>query len=277
MARSPTDPRSTLLFWGTPLHPALFSRHHFQTRTRMPHSKTLPVRLATAVLLISVAGCGSDLVLPDAPGSGEIVPRLMMLNGDPQSGPVGEMLSQPLKVKVLDQSEAPVEGVKVIFEVTDAAGGSLSPTEATTSPEGEAVSSWTLGTVPGSYVTLARVATPEPSEPIEFHATAVAGAPDTLSALSSLDRPGNRNQPVQDPPRVRVVDRFGNPVPGIPVVWQVIAGRGQVSGAITTSDAEGVATVGWTLGDGIGFHKLTATVEQSSTGSPVVFLARVYL
>ena len=277
MASGPTNPSSTRLFSGTPLHPAQVSRLYFQTRTRMPHSKTFPVRLALAVLLVSVAGCGSDLLLPDAPGTGEIVPRLMMLDGDPQSGPVGEMLVSPLKVRVLDQSEAPVEGVQVIFEVTDAAGGSLTPTEATTNPEGEAVASWKLGTVPGSYVTLARVATAEATDSLEFHATAVAGAPDTLSALSSLDQPGNRNQLVQDPPRVRVVDQFGNPVPNIPVAWQVIAGQGQVNSAITTTDAEGQATVNWTLGDGIGFHKLTATVEQSSTGSPVVFLARVYL
>jgi hypothetical protein len=229
------------------------------------------------VLLISAAGCGSDLVLPDAPGAGEIVPRLMMLDGDPQSGPVGEMLILPLKVKVLDQSEEPVQGVQVIFEVTDAAGGSLSPTQAITNDQGEAVSGWRMGTLPGSYVALARIATAEATSPIEFHATAVAGAPDTLRALSSLDQPGERNQLVQDPPRVLVVDRFGNPVPDIPVAWQVIAGQGRASSAITTTNAAGEATVDWTLGDGIGFHKLTATVEQSSTGSPAVFLARVYL
>jgi hypothetical protein len=59
------------------------------------------------------------------------------------------------------------------------------------------------------------------------------------------------------------------------VAWQVIAGGGRVSGTISSTDGEGMATVEWILGNRIGVHKLTASVEQSSTGSPTVFEARV--
>jgi hypothetical protein len=74
---------------------------------------------------------------------------------------------------------------------------------------------------------------------------------------------------------VRVVDRFGNPVPDVAVAWQVIAGEGTVTSPITTTDAEGKTGVDWTLGNRIGVHKLTAAIE-SATGSPVTFTAVVY-
>jgi hypothetical protein len=178
-------------------------------------------------------------------------------------------------VKVLTESEEPAEGVQVSFELGDPAAGSLSPAFATTNDGGEAVASWTLGTVPGSYVAVARIATAQGSDSIEFHATAHPAAPDTLTALPPLNQPGAREQAVGEPPQVRVVDRYGNPVPGIPVAWQVIAGEGRVGSSITSTDAAGMATVEWTLGNRIGVHKLTASVEQSSAGSPATFTASV--
>jgi len=258
----------------TPLRPDPSSRHHSPMRMRMPHLNPFPVRLALAVLLISLPGCGSDLLLPEGP-PGQLVSEVTMVNGDAQEGPVGGVLALPLKVKVLTASEEPAEGVQVTFQLADAAAGSLSPPVATTSPEGEAVASWTLGSVPGAYVAVARIATAEGTDSIEFHATARPGAPDTLTPLPPLDQPGAREQVVRDSPQVRVVDRFGNPVPGIPVAWQVIAGEGRVGSAITSTDGEGMATVEWTLGNRMGVHKLTASVEQSSTGSPATFTARV--
>jgi hypothetical protein len=72
-----------------------------------------------------------------------------------------------------------------------------------------------------------------------------------------------------------VVDRFGNPVPEVPVAWQVIAGEGTVTNPITTTDAEGQASVEWTLGNRIGYHKLTAAIGSGSS-LPVTFTAVVY-
>jgi hypothetical protein len=271
-----TDPGSAQLFCSTPLDPTPSSRHHSQTCIRMPHSKTFPVRRAFAVLLISLPGCSSDLLLPNDPPPAQVVGQITMVTGDGQDGVVGGVLDLPLKVKVLTESEEPVEGVQVTFALTDPAAGSVNPPLAFTDGAGEAVASWTLGTVAGAYVAVARISTAEGTDKsIEFHATAHAGAPDTLTALPPQNQPGAREQPVTNAPRVLVVDRFGNPVPGIPVAWQVIAGGGSVSGAITSTNGEGLATVEWILGNRIGVHKLTASVEQSSSGSPAVFEARV--
>jgi Bacterial Ig-like domain (group 1) len=235
---------------------------------------TSPVRRALAIFLTGVLGCSSDLLMPDPTGGDGIV-AFTKVGGDDQSGPVGETLPFPLTVQVLRGGEQPVVGLEVAFELSEAAAGSVSPLTATTNSQGEAVAHWTLGTVPGSYVVIARPLGVEESDQIaEFRAAAKPAAPDTLTPSTPLAQPGRKEHQVATPPQVRVVDRFGNPVPDVPVAWQVTAGEGQVTSPITTTDGEGKASVQWTLGDRLGVHKLTAAIE-SATGSPVTFTAHV--
>jgi hypothetical protein len=235
------------------------------------------VRLHVCVVLLGgTLGCGSDLTLPDTGGSSETIVAFTAVTGT-QSGPVGEALPQPLIVKVLGAGDEPAVGREVAFELSDAAGGIVDPPTATTNSQGEAVAHWTFGTTPGSYKVVARLVGHEQEEgkTAEFIAAAIPGAPDTLTPQIPLAQPGGRQQPVKDAPTVRVVDRFGNPVPDIPVAWQVIAGEGGVTAPITMTDAEGEATVEWTLGNRIGVHKLTAAIERA-TGSPATFTATVF-
>lgn len=240
----------------------------------MPHTTSTIVRRTCLVLLTGVLGCGSDLVLPDAPPSQENV-ALTKLNGDAQIGAVGEMLASPLQIKVVTESQQPAAGLEVSFELADPAAGMVSPATATTNTEGEAVTYWTLGTLPGSYTVTARLVGAEGVDTITvFSATAKPGAPDTLSAQTPLGQPGRRSQPVGTPPQIRVVDRFGNPVPDVPVAWQVTAGQGSVSSPITTTDALGAASTEWMLGNLRGVQKLTAAIE-SAHGSPITFTATV--
>jgi hypothetical protein len=240
----------------------------------MPHTTTSLVRRTCLVLLTGVLGCGSDLVLPDTPPSEQNV-ALTKLNGDAQIGAVGEMLASPLKIKVVTETQQPAPGLEVSFELADPAAGAVSPGTATTNTEGEAVTYWTLGTLPGSYTATARLVGAEGEDKItEFSATAKPAAPDTLSAQTPLSQPGRRSQPVATQPQVRVADRFGNPVPDVPVSWQVTAGQGTVSSPISTTDALGLASTEWTLGNLRGVQKLTAAIE-SVHGSPLTFTATV--
>ena len=101
----------------------------------------------------------------------------------------------------------------------------------------------------------------------------MAAEPDTLRRDSPSTQPGRRGQPVPEPPTVVVVDRFGNPVAGAGIAWDVAAGGGEVSGG-TTSDAGGRATATWILGNGAGVQRLTARVEGAH-GSPATFTAVV--
>jgi hypothetical protein len=152
----------------------------------------------------------------------------------------------------------------------------VDPASAITNTEGEAVAHWTLGTVPGSYTAVARLVGDEAgARAVEFIAAANPAAPETLTGQVPLDQPGRRQQQVEEAPRVLVLDRFGNPVPNVPVAWQVIAGEGTVASPLTSTDADGKASVDWTLGNRIGVHKLTAAIGSVS-GSPVTFTAMVY-
>jgi hypothetical protein len=219
-------------------------------------------------------GCGSDLVLPENPSGPESV-ALSAWQGVDQQGQVGQTLDSLLVVKVVTASQQPASGMEVSFELSDPAGGSVEPSTATTNSQGEAYTRWTLGTVPGTYTATARLVQAEGDTAIaEFHAAATAGAPDTASAATPTAQPGQRDQPVRTAPQIRVVDRFGNPVPNTVVTWQVTAGGGHVSSGNSATDDLGLATVEWVLGDERGYHKLTASVD-GVTGSPVTFTAFV--
>jgi hypothetical protein len=240
----------------------------------MPHTISLIVRSAPVVLAFGVLGCGSDLVLPESPSSAARTVALTKVDGDVQTGPVGEKLLKPLRVQVLDSEQHPMIGLSVSFALSDPAAGAVDPTTATTNSAGEAIANWTLGTVPGSYMVVAALVGVEGQDKVaEFHGTAAPGAPAVSAAQTPLDQPGRREQPVRTPPVVQMVDRFGNPVPGIAVTWQVVAGEGQVANPISTTDAEGKASAEWTLGNRIGVHKLTASLEGGAL--PVTFTARV--
>jgi hypothetical protein len=228
---------------------------------------------ALVLIFCGVLGCGSELLLPDPPGGGENV-VLSKVDGDNQEGVVGEALQNPLRVRVLTARESPVIGKEVEFVFTSVAG-EVSPARAFTNSLGEATANWKLGTEPGAQTVSARLVVADTTEPQveEFTAQAKPAAPDTVRAKSPTSQPGRRGETVT-PPVVQVVDRFGNPVPETPVAWQVVTGGGSASETIKRTNAEGISTVEWTLGNGRGLQRLTATVGPI-TGSPVSFTATV--
>jgi hypothetical protein len=224
------------------------------------------------VVLTLVAGCGGDLTLPGAGAAGV---DLAVVDGNKQVGTVGEPLPRPLVVRVATDADEPVKGRRVAF-IASESDGHFDPEEAETDSDGEAHTTWVLGTATGPYTGEAQLVTSGDSvlatTPIE--AAAVAGDPDTLRALTALNRTGRRNQTLPDPLVVLAVDRFGNPVEDVEVRWEVVSGGGEVSEEEARTDAEGVSSVIWTLGGGIGLQRVTAKVGGAE-GSPVTFTATV--
>lgn len=223
------------------------------------------------LLTAGALGCGSDILLPDPPGGGENV-ALAKVAGDSQTGTVGERLAGPLVVQVLTPRDLPAQGRLVAFT---SSAGEVSPDTATTNDDGEASAQLVLGSQPGTHTITARVADVEgESQVMEFTALAEPAAPDTLSAQTAISQPGRRGQDVGAAPVVRVVDRFGNPVPDVAVAWNVVTGQGVVSEPITQTGADGTTSVRWTLGSRLGLHKLIAAIGEVE-GSPVTFTATV--
>lgn len=96
-----------------------------------------------------VSDSASITVLGDVPSSTEIT-------GSGQTASVGETLSDPLTVRVLDQNGVAVEGAKVSWTVASG-GGSLTAASGTTNAEGASATTWTLGTDAGEQNVLASV------------------------------------------------------------------------------------------------------------------------
>jgi hypothetical protein len=236
--------------------------------------RTLYRHWLAALLVAGVVGCGEDLTLPDPSAAGV---ELNIVSGNSQSGTVGEELELPLTVKVVDSTGAAIADLPVAFVVTSGdSGGQLEPDTARTGADGLASSVWVLGTVPGQRLAEARVLVTGDPTPrvVTFQATGLAGTPDTIRAVSPLVQPGQRNQPVVNPPVVLVVDRFGNPVANAEVEWQVSAGGGVLSDSSTATEADGTASATWTLGDQSGVQKVTVRLPGVS-GSPITFSATV--
>jgi hypothetical protein len=229
----------------------------------------------TAVLLpvALLVGCGGDLTLPNPTGAGV---TLQVVGGNDQTGTVGEALPKPLVVKVVTESGTPIADRQVAFVADpDPSAGRLDPDTARSNSKGEAVAEWILGTTPGSFQAEARLVVPDSEVPkiAHFEASAIPGAPDTLSALSPTTQPGRRDKAL-DPLVVKVVDRFGNAIGGTTVAWEVKSGGGELSASETQTETDGTTSVTWTLGDQSGFQRATATVS-GATGSPLTFEAFV--
>lgn len=234
-------------------------------------SSTTISRLFSLLALAAVPGCGGDLALPEPSGEGV---ALSIVDGDDQTGRVGEELPRPLVVSV--ESDRSVRDHVIAFSIVAAPPGvTVEPDTVRTGEDGLATAQVTLGTVTGAYQIEARLVAAElPAPPSAvFEGAAVAGDPDTLRAVSPTTQPGRRGEQAEDSPTVLVLDRFGNPVAGAAVAWAVTAGGGEVSGGATT-DAAGRASAVWTLGGSPGVQKVVARVEGAH-GSPITFFTVV--
>lgn len=231
------------------------------------------LRLAQAGLMVwVVAGCGGDLTLPDNSGAGF---DLTVVAGNGQTGTVGEPLPTPLVVQVSVTGGVPASGRRVAF-LRDGGAGGFAPDTAVTDAEGKATTSWVMGTAPGAYTGVARLVTNSDSAPptVPIQAAAVPGEPDSLRAVGPTVQAGRRNEQLSQPLVVATLDRFGNPVSGVDVSWEVTVGDGSLSQTTTRTGPDGQTSVRWTLGNKSGVQRVAATVGGLA-GSPVTFIATV--
>ena len=133
-------------------------------------------------LAVAAVSCGDDGTTVATPAG------LIVVSGDNQIGTVGEALSSQLTVRVVDGNDDAISGVDVTFAT---GSGSVSPATATTNDQGQASTTWTLGTTSGTQE--ATASTDGLSE--TFTATAEAGnavslsitpaSPETLTAIDA--------------------------------------------------------------------------------------------
>ena len=97
------------------------------------------------------------------------------------------------------------------------------------------------------------------------------GDAETVAKTSGDQQEGIVGQLLADPLSV-VVTTNGAATAGVTVNWSTTAAAGAVSPTSVATDANGVASISWTLGTTSGAQTATATVS-GATGSPAIFSA----
>ncbi len=197
---------------------------------------------------------------------------LDIVAGDGQQGVVGAELANPLVVRVEDANGLPIVGQLVNFRVTSG-GGSVFASAGLTNALGIVQDRWTLGTSTAeSQRVEARAVDPNTGAAIvfaTFNATPLPGPAHAVTKTGGDAQTGALGAALADSLAVRVADSYGNPVPGVTVVWAASAGNGAVSPATSQTNAQGIAKAQWTLGARMDVpHSVTATL---ATLAPATF------
>lgn len=228
--------------------------------TRMhpvPRSSFFGVALAT---LAGLAACGgtAEIVTP----AKDLVPAsVTAVSTDTLRGVVGAAASGPLSVIVKNKTGEALDTTLVTFAVVSG-NGTVSSAAVRTNATGQASTTWTLGSTVGLQTVTATVGS---LTPITFTAVATVGAATTMTKVAGDAQSAPINTNVAVAPQVKLVDRFGNPVPGVSVAFTVGLGGGSVNGGVSNTNAAGVATVAsWRVGSTVGNNSLTATAGALS-------------
>jgi adhesin/invasin len=199
-------------------------------------------------------------------------PATMVLDvGDGQTATAGTAVAIDPSVLVEDANGNPVPSASVTFTPTSG-GGNVTGSPAVTNASGIAtVGSWILGGTPGANTLDATLAA---LPAVTFTATGVGGAAN-IQVQAGDGQSATVGQSLATAPSVLVTDGGSNPVHGVTVDFAVASGGGGITGASTTTNASGIATVGsWTLGTVAGANTLTATAQGGGiNGNPVTFTA----
>jgi Domain of unknown function (DUF1929)/Bacterial Ig-like domain (group 1)/Kelch motif len=198
------------------------------------------LRFAALAAFLAVA----SLRCTEKVGPQAVATDIEMLEGDNQTGPVGEPLPNPLVVLVTDESGNPVEGVSVTWGTQ---GGTVTPATTTTGSNGRASVQRTLGPDVGEQTATAS-ASGLTGSPVTFTSVATEGPLTGGLAITTNPPVSALTGEVFDPaaqPVVVLRDGGGNPVADAQVTASVASGGGTLEGTTTaTTDANGTAAFG---------------------------------
>jgi alpha-tubulin suppressor-like RCC1 family protein len=171
----------------------------------------------------------------------------------------------PISFVVGDRFGYAVPGATVRFNATG--GGSANPDSAVSDANGRVATVWTMGTSVGSQTLTATLLAGQ--APIVLNTTTT---PDTSTATRIVTIDGGDNQAalvstqLPQPLRVRVTDRFNNPIAGDIVVFSDSLGSGdQVTPSTAVTNTSGIATTTLSLGPRVGQHIVRVTTLSGKT------------
>lgn len=233
-----------------------------------------PLSIGTVVARAKVSlalGSSEETVTFNVLHDPDLASGFERIGGDDQSGTIGSVLAQPFVVRITNPDGLPVDSFPVTFAIISPDSIAMLVDPATgeedfqitvrTGVDGFARAFMRLGSRPGVYsATATALFGPQGGQTVRtatFAATATlpAGAATrlvaiagerqtvTLGTVDSLDPTVftpfvNPEQP--NPLGVQAIDRFGNPVPGVQVFWNVTDGGGAMFTFTTFTDQNGI-------------------------------------
>jgi hypothetical protein len=229
--------------------------------TVSPGTWTLGPQPGTNMLVATVTGISpATFTVQTSP---DAVASIQALPGGSGAGTVGQGLAVPPAVQLRDRFNNAVPGAAVTFTVS---AGSLEGAAQTSDASGQArAGSWVLGITAGQQTWTARVGAVAVNVAVE----AEAGPATVLAVAEGAGQkvPIGLLAPV--PPAAVLRDQFGNAVRNTPVLFEVAAGEGVLTGGSATTNNQGVARVqSWRMGTVPGINRL----RVSSAGLPPIFI-----
>jgi hypothetical protein len=226
---------------------------------------TLGSRAGPQRLLARITGVDSAFVIEAQadPVPGNVRVELV---GPVPSGRAGAQ-DQPVTLRYTDTTGAPLAGIPVTWTLPD--GGSVDAA-ARTDSMGNAVARWTFSGRAGRQRLMAHVGNPRFIPPFTVNATAETGPAATLSIVSGQGQRAPAGQALPKGLVLEVSDALGNGIPN--VALSVRTAQGTLADTTPVTNAQGRATVRWTLGPTAGEQR--AVVKVEGVDSEVTLLAR---
>lgn len=213
--------------------------------------------------------------------------QIVKISGDSplQQGQIGTLLPDSLVIQIRDQYNNPIPNQRVTFQVLSQTGliGNKTEVDRYTDEDGNAYVFYTLGFTAGVAGDSLRVLIKNRTDiaPVIFKATALAGAPEKISAWQDSTWPGLvlSNNPIVLTPRVMVRDIRNNTVSNAQVTFKIQHGLGKVNNKDSVNvytNANGIASVNWTLSSTPDTNAVRAISRYNGaqlSNSPVTFTA----
>jgi hypothetical protein len=182
--------------------------------------------------------------------------RAIEIVGDSTQTSEPSSLGAPLVVRVVDESANPVTGEKVTFTFV----ALTTATSSTTDAGGFAsFTGWRLPGKVGTYLVIAAV---DGLPGATFRIFARVGTPAVANPISV---PASIEVATSATVSVRIVDKYGNPIPFSPVTWTAPIGGGRVSPASTITDEEGATSTTVTMPRTAGTTRTRVTLAGGAT------------
>ncbi|HHL72334.1 MAG TPA: T9SS type A sorting domain-containing protein [Bacteroidetes bacterium] len=198
-----------------------------------------------------------------AQGTSGSASKLVAVGNVERSGVVNQKLGSTLGVKVTDNNGNPVSGVIIKFKVSRGTG-TLSAEERVTNADGYAAVEFTFGTDAGDRVVRAW-SNGLTGSPLNFYLTGRAAGANTITLYDGDKQTGTKNKALSRPLRVKVVDRYGNPVENAAVTFVISGGSGGgfAEAQPVRTNSRGLAQTTWILGPLAGSNQATAILAGS--------------